>query len=621
MNKKVTKIAAILIMFTILLVSVSSATACTLADSQWSKDGHDNQNTGQSQYLGPQNNSTQWTKNLSEDIDTNPIVGPDGTVYLGTYNDTSENGNLYAFNPDSTVKWNYTVTDGEWSEISSTPAISSEGTIFFGTNFEDASNNDHGNLYALSDTGAYLWNYTIPGLESEICSSPAIGSDGTVYFLAYIASVGNTVANLFALTKDGALKWNYTLDAVWNTKTHSPAIGQDGTIYIGIDSVSDDGVLYALTDAVDHAVEKWSYTLPSEGSAYSWIVESPAIGSDGTIYLGTGYGFFSDNQLGVLYALTDAGDHAIEKWDYVLDSDMSWITTSPAIAKDGTIYFGYELLFWNNGPGEYMGLQALTDGVTDAIEKWYFDTEYYIDNAPAIGSDGKVYFGDGGPSTFYALNPNGTVNWTLEASPITAAAISKVGTLYFGSYDRPDGSLGPVLYAIQGPPSSLYVKTTVNNANPGVGDTVTLTYYVGNNGPNTAYNTVLKFPIPAGMQFVKAWTNYGVGTISYDSTTNTVTWDLGDLPIIDPEAWVQLIAQTVGQITITPLLSTLTNDPNISSNIQSININVHAASTSTTTHAASGNTIGMQTTGIPIAMLITAILMVLGGSLVPRRKK
>lgn len=622
MNKKMTKIAVILIMFTMVLVSVSSATACALADSQWPKDGHDNQNTGQSQYLGPQNNSTKWTKNLSEDIDTNPIVGPDGTVYLGTYNDTSEHGNLYAFNPNNTVKWNYTINDGEWSEISSTPAISSEGTIIFGTNFADASlTSEHGNLYALSDTGAYLWNYTIPGLESWICSSPAIGSDGTVYFLAYISNMGNAVANLFALTKDGAQKWNYTLGGVSDGKTYSPVIGQDGTIYIGVDSYGA-GVMYAITDATDHAVEKWNYALSDGYYTYSWIVNAPAIGSDGTLYFGTGFSsMMHEAPIGVFYALTDAGDHAIKKWDYVLDTEMSWITSPPAIAKDGTIYFGYYLSLWDGEPVEYMGLEALTDNVTLAIEKWYFDTEYSIDNAPAIGSDGKVYFGDAGPTTFYALNPNGTINWTLEASPITAAAISKVGTLYFGSYDRPDGTCGPVLYAINGPPSSLYVKTTVDNANPGVGDTVTLTYYVGNNGPNTAYNTILKFPIPAGMQFVKAWTNYGTGSIRYDAATNTVIWDLGDLPIIDPEAWVQLLAQSAGQLTVAPLLSTLTDDPNVSSNIQSITINVHAASTSTTTPAATGNTVRMQTTGIPIAMLIAAILMVLGGFLVPRRKK
>lgn len=619
-NKKIAKITVLFIIFTMVLVSISSATACTLADSQWPKDGHDNQNTGQSQYLGPQNNSTKWTKNLSEDISTNPIIGPDGTVYLGTYDDTIDHGKLYAFNPNSTVKWNYTVTDGEWTEISSTPAISSEGTIFFATNFADDSlTNEHGNLYALSQTGEYLWNYTIPGLESCIYSSPAIGSDGTVYFLAYISNVGNTVANLFALTKDGALKWNYTFGDTCDGKTHSPVIGQDGTIYIGVDSDSDNGVLYALNDAADHAVEKWSYVLSGGDICYSWILNSPAIGSDGTIYFGAGFNTIThEAPIAAFYAITDAGNHAMKKWEYIIDADMSLITSPPAIAKDGTIYFGYYLAQFETGFLEYMGLKALTDDETQALEKWSFDTEYLIGFAPAIGSDGTVYFGDDGtPNTFYGLNSDGTVKWSLIASPITAAAISKVGTLYFGSYDRPDASIGPVIYAIQGPPSSLYVKTSVDNANPVVGDTVTITYYVGNNGPNTAYNTVLKFVIPAGMKFVKAWTSYPIGSISYDATTNTVTWDLGDLPIIDPEAWVQLIAQAAGEIIITPSITTLTDDPTISSHIQSITINVHAATNS----AATTNTVGMQSTGMPLAMLFAAILMVLGGSLIPRRKK
>ncbi len=116
---------------------------------------------------------------------------------------------------------------------------------------------------------------------------------------------------------------------------------------------------------------------------------------------------------------------------------MSWITSPPAIAKDGTIYFGYFLEL--SADGIYMGLEALTDGVSEVLAKWYFDTEYPIDYAPAIGADGTLYFGDdGSPNTFYALSSNGTEKWRLDASPITAAAISKVGTLYFGSYDMPD---------------------------------------------------------------------------------------------------------------------------------------------------------------------------------------
>jgi hypothetical protein len=67
--------------------------------------------------------------------------------------------------------------------------------------------------------------------------------------------------------------------------TSSPAIGADGTIYVG----SADMKLYAINP---DGSEKWHFT--TQGA----IASSPAIGSDGTIYIGS-----SDNNL---YAVADA---------------------------------------------------------------------------------------------------------------------------------------------------------------------------------------------------------------------------------------------------------------------------------------------------------------------------
>ena len=62
-------------------------------------------------------------------------------------------------------------------------------------------------------------------------SSPAIGSDGTVY-------VGSFDNNLYAVNPDGTEKWNYTTGGT----VRSPAIGSDGTVYVG----SFDNNLYAI---------------------------------------------------------------------------------------------------------------------------------------------------------------------------------------------------------------------------------------------------------------------------------------------------------------------------------------------------------------------------------------
>jgi len=58
----------------------------------------------------------------------------------------------------------------------------------------------------------------------------------------------------------------------------APAIGFDGTIYVG----SYDGSFVALNP--DNGAELWSYT------AGGWVSSSPTIGPDGTIYFGTQYG-------------------------------------------------------------------------------------------------------------------------------------------------------------------------------------------------------------------------------------------------------------------------------------------------------------------------------------------
>ena len=62
-------------------------------------------------------------------------------------------------------------------------------------------------------------------------SSPAIGSEGTIY-------IGSYDKSLYAMTPDGTVKRKYAAgDAIGS----SPAIGSDGVIYFG----SDDKSVYA----------------------------------------------------------------------------------------------------------------------------------------------------------------------------------------------------------------------------------------------------------------------------------------------------------------------------------------------------------------------------------------
>ena len=75
--------------------------------------------------------------------------------------------------------------------------------------------------------------------------------------------------SLYAIRPDGTLKWRFeTGNEIWS----SPAIGQDGTIYVGSDglyAISPDGTL------------KWRF------QTSGLIKSSPAIVQDGTIYVGS----------------------------------------------------------------------------------------------------------------------------------------------------------------------------------------------------------------------------------------------------------------------------------------------------------------------------------------------
>jgi outer membrane protein assembly factor BamB len=59
-------------------------------------------------------------------------VGADGTIYIGSWN-----GNLYAINPDGSLRWKFATG----STVDSSPAIGNDGSLYFGSE-------DH-NLYAL----------------------------------------------------------------------------------------------------------------------------------------------------------------------------------------------------------------------------------------------------------------------------------------------------------------------------------------------------------------------------------------------------------------------------------------------------------------------------------------
>ena len=152
-----------------------------------------------------------------------------------------------------------------------------------------------GTFYAYNPDGTKKWSYASPTSGSFDTSSAAISSDGAAVY----AGCGDQ--NLYALsTSTGSVLWAHTFGAA---PACSPAVASDGTIYIR----DSGGTFSALNPATGAA--KWTFSIP--GASYG----APVVASDGTIYIG------SDN--GSLYAITPAGTGATQKWTFAANQTIA----------------------------------------------------------------------------------------------------------------------------------------------------------------------------------------------------------------------------------------------------------------------------------------------------------
>ncbi|ADZ09827.1 conserved repeat domain protein [Methanobacterium lacus] len=164
------------------------------------------------------------------------------------------------------------------------------------------------------------------------------------------------------------------------------------------------------------------------------------------------------------------------------------------------------------------------------------------------------------------------------------------------------------------PWAGLYIKTTVNNTHPKVGEKFTINYKLGNSGPDTAYNVVVSFKIPPGLEFVTG--NTDSGTWSFDPVTRTLTWTLNNVVVGDPNLKITLKALKSGNYTIIPTITSNTT-ANVTQN-GTVNIEVIKNNNNNTNNTnGTGNNTNHNTklpkTGLPIAPLIVGLLMVIGG--------
>ncbi len=202
----------------------------------------------------------------------------------------------------------------------------------------------------------------------------------------------------------GTEAWRYAVyqeGDIWNT----PLLGENNTIYLGS---LQEFYLFALDT---NGTEKWRCHL----NGCVWA--TPAISQNGAVIFPTWGGY------GTVYAINSDGT---VKWTF--KDDQSAGISSPAIANDGTIYYGSDRY------PDYFIYALYPNGTL----RWRYSTGHIVMAAPVIGQDGTIYIGSG-DYYFYALNPDGTLRWRFKTGDYIkgSASIAPDGTIYvpsFGGY-------------------------------------------------------------------------------------------------------------------------------------------------------------------------------------------
>jgi len=307
-------------------------------------------------------------------------------------------------------------------------------------------------------------------------------------------------------TKDnpGTEKWRFLEDR-WIEEC--PIIDNDGIIYIA-DAWGDVLAVYP------NGTMKWKFT--TEGQIWG---SSTAIDENGTIYIGSWDDYF--------YAIYPNGTL---KWRFHSGGS---IASSPAIADDGTIYFGTMRGF---DKGDIFAVNP------NGTEKWCYTTGYYIASNPAIGDDGIIYIGSG-DSYLYAMYPNGTLRWRFNTGDEIHGhpSIADDGTIYIGSNDE-------YLYAIypnNGTEKWRFDTTWGLYGNPSVANDGTI--YIGTDKLYAIYpNGTLRWSFVLGYD---EWVAKSSPAISSEGTiyigTHIGSMSGGDIVAVNPdgtERWRKRIA-------------------------------------------------------------------------------
>ena len=347
----------------------ASAQGITLVthDVPWPGYGRDAQRTGRGPCRGP---DTAVVKAIAAGIDISiqycpPLaVSEDGFIYIGGYE------KVLAIDPLGHVS---TLWSDQYPYVDATVyslAIAPDGTILVAASC-DAAIARYGVLYCLRANGTEVWHRDLGELSNPVYNPLAISEDGTIYVAPHHGL-------LQAIDRIGGLKWKVEDSSC---SYAGVAIGSDGTVYFGVEG--------------SRRMRSGMYAYTREGQQ---IWYSP-VGADAQLSVGDD---------GTIFTIGYVGDSPRSLCAVNPDGSVKWTKSDPypgndlAIGPDGTIYYGYG---WGHSWGSETGVVAANP---DGTEKWRSPSQNPSSVRVIVDGSGVVYASasyDDGPGGVVALDP------------------------------------------------------------------------------------------------------------------------------------------------------------------------------------------------------------------------
>jgi len=332
----------------------------------------------------------------------------------------------------ATERWSVDARGDTGTSVATSPAVV-DGTVYVGA--------EDGRLRAISATdGSTEWTVDT---GPNVANSPAV-VDGTVY-------VGSNAGTLFALdVADGSERWTFDYHESPTVPTMFSVAVVDDVVYFSHRASGNSGVV--ALDATD-GTEMWGNGLGTDVSS------APAV-ANGTVYVGG-----NDYRLHALNA-----SDGEEVWTFETTARVA----TPAV-RGNTVYVPEDTTRAGED-GEYMANEygrLYAVGTEDGEERWRFEADGAIRNAPAV-TDDRVYVAGVDRNVYQLARTDGSEEWAFETGDqILSSPIVTGDTVYVGS---DDGNL----YALTTEGSERWTFETddsVRSAPTAVGGAV----YVGSN--------------------------------------------------------------------------------------------------------------------------------------------